>query len=123
MSNYYLSFSGEINNQLSLEQVKLNFKNKFKLTELQLVHVFSGKNMVLKKNLTQAEVLYYIAEIDKLGGISYIETMNKTVLPSGIDSDRRYNQRRIRLNGRRNTQRDSFLSNRRNSLERRVAGI
>lgn len=120
MSKYCLIFSGEITNSFNINEVKRHFKNRFKLTELQLKLIFSGKSIILKKNMTQQKVLQFAATIDKMGGISYIESMDKTSpLPHGISCDRRLNQRRIKIYGRRRQKRGGLLSSRRKKQERR----
>ncbi|MCU7799379.1 MAG: hypothetical protein KZQ70_04340 [gamma proteobacterium symbiont of Lucinoma myriamae] len=121
MSKYCLTFSGEISKNFKLNEVKSNFKKQFKLSEVQSEYIFSGKHITLKKELTQQEVLLFATLIDKIGGISYIEPMaEKNVLPSEISRDRRFNQRRLKIYGRRRLTRGGHLTNRRKKNERRV---
>lgn len=121
MSKYYLTFSGEITDSFKLDEVKSNFKKQFKLSEVQSEYIFSGKHITLKKELTQQEVLRLATLIDKIGGISYIEPMTKNnCLPLDVSNDRRFNQRRVKIYGRRRLTRGGLLSNRRKKNERRV---
>ncbi|MCU7937784.1 MAG: hypothetical protein KZQ64_04870 [gamma proteobacterium symbiont of Bathyaustriella thionipta] len=120
MPKYYLTFSGEITNTYNINEVKRNFKQRFKITELQSKIIFSGKPITLKRNLTQQQVLRLATVIDEMGGVSYIEPMDKVTLPAGVQSDRRLNQRRVKIYGRRKYIRGGLLSNRRKNGERRV---
>lgn len=98
MANYRLLFLGEINDSFQLDTVRHKFKNYFKLTEIQTRYIFSGKEVVLKKNLSQQSALQYAMKIDAMGGITYIEAMPVDIfLPEKIEYDRRTGERRLRM--------------------------
>ncbi|MCW8932390.1 MAG: hypothetical protein OQL19_19415 [Gammaproteobacteria bacterium] len=119
MTKYCIIFIGEINDMFQLDAVKLNFKNHFKLSEIKTNYIFSGKEITLKKDLTQEKALEFVMLIDKIGGVSYIEPMPQMIqLPEGITEDRRvYNKRKI--NDRRNHVRAGLNADRRVHRERR----
>jgi len=120
MPKYCLTFSGEITTGSIIAEVKNNFKKKFNLTEVQLEHVFSGKTIILKKDLTQQEILLFATIIDEIGGICYIEAMEKAnQLPPSITRDRRFSQRRKNINDRRRNLRNGIFSERRFKHDRR----
>ncbi|WP_198262726.1 hypothetical protein [sulfur-oxidizing endosymbiont of Gigantopelta aegis] len=113
MPKYCLYFSGEVNHSHHTDTVKDNFKKHFRLSTSQLSYIFSGKEVRLKKELSQEEALNYAVKIDSLGGISYIEAMASTItLPTGIENDRRNKDRRT-FNNRRNHIRAGIVSDRR----------
>ena len=120
MPKYNLIFSGEINNGLTLDHVKGNFKKKFNLTENQLIRIFSGKSITLKKGLSQQSALVFAATIDDLGGVAYIEQEDETVkLPPGIEKNRRATERRMKTQDRRRHSRGGIQFDRRINSDRR----
>ena len=120
MRRYNLVFSGEISHGFDSAQVKKNFKNRFHLTDIQIRHIFSGRNIILKKNLSQEKTLKYASIIDEIGGISYFEPNTETYLPLGVKDDRRLDNRRKRPD-RRKSYRAGHTADRRFHPERRLA--
>ena len=119
MSKYCLVFLGEIDTTFQLDTVKLSFRQHFKLTEIQTRYIFSGKEITLKKNLTQEEALKFAMRIDEMGGISYIEPMPPELqLPEGVIHDRRAGDRRKRTD-RRDHSRAGISADRRHKKDRR----
>ena len=101
MSKFNLIFAGEISEGFEPEQVKQNFKEKFHLTDVQTKYIFSGKEIILKKNLTQMEALEFALSIDDIGGVSYFEPIKDDIhLPPGVTEDRRKGERRKRSDRR-----------------------
>lgn len=97
MSKFNLLFSGEINGESEIEIVMQKFKEYFQLTDVQTKYIFSGKEIVIKKNLTQEQALKYALHIDELGGVSYFEALeDQSHLPEGVTQDRRKGTRRIK---------------------------
>ena len=103
MSMFNVIFSGEISEGFELDDVKNNFKNHFHLSDLQTEFIFSGKEVILKKNLTQVQALEFAMSIDDIGGISYFEPIKEAInLPPGVTEDRRKGERRKRADRRKN---------------------
>ncbi len=119
MNKYCVVFLGEKADSYQLAAVKINFKRFFKLTDVQTEHFFSGKEIFLKKNITQEEALKLALTIDDMGGISYIEPIASTLkLPDGLTQDRRIKDRRT-LQDRRRYSRAGIHSDRRFHGKRR----
>ena len=51
---FEVAFSGQIKEGADLEQVKAKVGTMFKADATKLGHLFSGKRMVIKKNIDQA---------------------------------------------------------------------
>lgn len=120
MKRFNLIFSGEISPEFNLLQVKQNFKKRFRLSDLQVEKIFSGKNVILKKNLSEEDILKYVSVIDELGGVSYFEDSTILNLPPGVTKDRRRFDRRTRTD-RRKVYRSSITADRRIHQDRRRA--
>lgn len=100
MSRFNLIFAGEIAHDFEPDAVKQNFKSYFHLSDVQVKYIFSGKEIILKKNLTQEQALNYALKIDEIGGVTYFEPVNDVKLPEGVTEDRRKDQRRKRADRR-----------------------
>ena len=119
MALYNIVFTGEIVETYELEVVQENFKSHFQLSDIKVQYLFSGKEITLKKNLTQDKALECAALLDGLGGVVYVEpVMEKVELPPGVYFDRRVEQRRKKVD-RRNHYRAGITSDRRVHPERR----
>jgi len=119
VSKFNLLFAGEINEDYELEVVQNNFQEFFHLTDVQTKYIFSGKEIILKKNLTQEKALEYALKIDEIGGISYfIPVTAELNLPPGVFKDRRIAERRKRSD-RRNGYRAGISADRRMKADRR----
>ena len=118
MQRFNLIFSGEISKKFDLPQVKQNFQQRFRLTDAQTQKIFSGDNIVIKKDLSEEQVLRYVSIIDEIGGITHFEPSNGQHLPLGIREDRRQYDRRFIPERRRNF-RASSTPDRRIQLDRR----
>ena len=81
-----------------MDEVKLNFKSHFNLSDIQLEEYFSGKDITIKCNINQIDALTLVAEIEELGGVCYFVPVEKELkLPEEIIIDRRSRlERRIR---------------------------
>ncbi len=123
MFKYQLIFFGEINESFQLDAVRNLFRKHFKLSVTQTNVLFSGKEIILKKNLNQQDALQYALHIDGLGGVCYIETMQlKVMLPEGVTCERRIKNRRIKI-ARRHHIRSGLSMDRRLNSERRSSII
>ena len=101
MAKYDLIFTGEVSEGCSLEKVKENFKNHFKLNNNKLKLLFSGKSITIKKNLDQHKLLEMLATIDQLGGVAYFEELQDDIsLPESVSNDRRKGKRRLHIDRR-----------------------
>lgn len=119
MSKYCIIFIGEINDTFQLDSVKLNLKRHFKLSEIQTQYIFSGKEVTLKKNMSQESALQFAMRLDEMGAVSYIEMMAPNIhLPEGISQDRRIKNRREKFE-RRNQARAGLSAERRIHSDRR----
>lgn len=118
MTKFNLIFAGEISDGFELEDVKQNFQKKFHLTEVQTKYVFSGKEIILKRNLTQEKALEFALSIDDIGGVSYFEPISEVSLPPGVTEDRRKGDRRKRQD-RRKGYRAGINADRRINSDRR----
>lgn len=119
MLKYQLIFLGEINDLFQLDRVRHSFKKRFKLSESQTNILFSGKEIILKKDLNQHDALQYALHIDGLGGVCYIEAMKSELfLPEGVTFERR-NQIRRAQTERRLHDRSTLNMDRRIHHERR----
>ena len=119
MSKFCIVFLGETNEPFKLDTVKNNFKQYFKLSEIQTKYLFSGKEITLKKNLNQEEALQFAIRIDEMGGVSYIDSMEPDLqLPDNITQDRRLKERRMHID-RRHHARSGIGTDRRINHQRR----
>jgi len=119
MSRFNLIFSGEIAPDFELSDVQLNFKNYFHLSEMQVKYIFSGKDIILKKNLNEAQVLQYAIGIDEIGGVTYYEPVSEAFnLPEGVKEERRKEERRKKTE-RRKSYRSGIVVDRRLHTDRR----
>ena len=119
MAEFNLIFSGEITPDFELNEVKQKFKDHFHLSDIQIQYIFSGKEVILKKNLTEELVLKYALTIDEMGGVSYFEPVSKTLeLPEGLIEDRRGGERRKKTE-RRKVYRAGISAERRVHIDRR----
>ena len=118
MSNYCLFFAGEIHDDFSLDEVKSAFKSRFNLSDAKVEKYFSGKEIIIKKSISQMDALTLIAEIEEIGGICYFLPLEEELqLPEGIKIDRRIRHDRRRRD-RRNAYRGSLFSDRRQQQRR-----
>ena len=74
---FEVAFSGEIIEGASLEQVKAKVGAMFKADEAKLAHLFSGKRMVIKKNIDQATANKYKAALNKAGAVCEIKSLSE----------------------------------------------
>jgi len=78
MSNelFEVAFSGQIKDGADLEQVKSKVGAMFKADATKLAHLFSGKRMVIKKNIDQAMANKYKAALDSAGAVCEIKSLS-----------------------------------------------
>jgi len=69
MAHYNLVFQGKIVEGASLNKVKLNIARLFKITATKVESLFSGKPIVIKKNLDTESAKKYLLILKKSGAI------------------------------------------------------
>ena len=75
---YKLIFEGKIREGHDLSQVKKNIKALLKTSDKGIQQLFSGKPVVVKKNMDQTTSMKYNQAIKKAGGLCTIEVEGKT---------------------------------------------
>lgn len=87
---YQLVFKGETSGNHSVDQAKQRLHKALKFTDVQLNALFSGKRVVVKKNLKQIDAQRFQSLFDKCGAKAHIETMEdktRVVSPSAIGAN------------------------------------
>jgi len=74
---FEVAFSGQIKDGADLEQVKAKVGAMFKADATKLGHLFSGKRMVIKKNIDQAMANKYKAALNNAGAVCEIKSLNE----------------------------------------------
>ncbi|RDH82318.1 MAG: hypothetical protein DIZ80_08435 [endosymbiont of Galathealinum brachiosum] len=74
---FEVAFSGQIKDGADLEQVKAKVGTMFKADATKLEHLFSGKRMVIKKNIDQATANKYHKALDNAGAVCEIKSLNE----------------------------------------------
>ncbi len=75
---FEVAFSGQIKEGADLQQVKAKVAAMFKADAAKLAHLFSGKRMVIKKNIDQATAGKYKKALDNAGAICEIKALSDT---------------------------------------------
>lgn len=73
---FEVAFSGQIAPGADLEQVKKNIGSMFKADEAKLAQLFSGKRIVIKKNIDQQTALKYQAAMQKAGAVCEVRNLS-----------------------------------------------
>ena len=73
---YEVAFSGEIADGADPEGVKANVAQIFKADEAKLAHLFSGKRVVIKKDIDQKTALKYQAALTKAGAVCEVVNLS-----------------------------------------------
>lgn len=81
MSNelFEVAFSGQIAEGADLQQVKAKVGAMFKADATKLAHLFSGKRMVIKKNIDQATANKYKTALNNAGAVCEVKSLNSAV--------------------------------------------
>jgi len=114
---YRVIFKGELASEADPNQVKIGMAKLFTLNPARPDHLaklrrmFSGRNIVIKDNLTKAEAEKYQQAISLVGGVSQIE-----LTP---EADQRKDQRRKQSERRAVRRTSSILPDRRKNTGRR----
>lgn len=73
---FEVAFSGQIKEGAELEQVKAKLAAMFKADAAKLAHLFSGKRMVIKKNIDQATANKYKVALNNAGAVCEIKSLS-----------------------------------------------
>jgi hypothetical protein len=76
---FEVAFSGQIKDGADLEQVKAKVAAMFKADATKLAHLFSGKRMVIKKNIDQVMANKYKLALDNAGAVCEIKSLAEPV--------------------------------------------
>src|ERR1044071_6481430 len=69
LAEYQVVFEGKLTGELPLDEVKRNLSALFKMKAEQVDALFSGKPVVIKRDIDQATALKYQAAFKKAGAI------------------------------------------------------
>ena len=78
---YEVAFSGVILEGADIEQVKVKIGAMFKADAAKLAHLFSGKRVVIKKNIDQATANKYKAALTNAGADCEIKSLSVEAAP------------------------------------------
>jgi len=87
-SLYEVAFSGQIQEGAELDAVKARIGKIFKADEATMVKLFSGKRIVIKKNLSTEAADKYSMAFAKAGAICELTLMSADTAPSAPAADR-----------------------------------
>jgi len=74
-------FCGEIGEGRDLAEVRAKVGALFKADEARLAHLFSGKRVVIKKNIDQATAEKYKTALNRAGALCEIKSLSPTAEP------------------------------------------
>jgi len=83
---YEVAFSGGILEGADIEQVKAKIGAMFKADAAKLSHLFSGKRVVIKKNIDQATANKYKAALTNAGADCEIKSLSAEASPVQVDT-------------------------------------
>ena len=83
---FEVAFSGQINEGADLEQVKAKVGAMFKADATKLAHLFSGKRMVIKKNIDQATANKYKSALNNAGAVCEVKSLSEAPAPQSVES-------------------------------------
>lgn len=76
---FEVAFSGQIVEGADLAQVKARVAAMFKADASKLAHLFSGKRMVIKKNIDQATANKYKSALNNAGAVCEVKSLSGDV--------------------------------------------
>lgn len=83
---FEVAFSGQINEGADLEQVKAKVGAMFKADATKLAHLFSGKRMVIKKNIDQATANKYKSALNNAGAVCEVKSLSEAPAPQSVEA-------------------------------------
>jgi len=78
---FEVAFSGQIKDGADLAQVKAKVGAMFKADETKLAHLFSGKRMVIKKNIDRVMANKYKTALDNAGAVCEVKSLSEASAP------------------------------------------
>ena len=85
---FEVAFSGEIAESADLEQVKAKVGQIFKADSSKLEHLFSGKRVVIKRNIDQQTAMKYQMALNKAGAVCEIKNISSFEPPPVVAENR-----------------------------------
>jgi len=82
---FEVAFSGQINEGADLEQVKAKVGAMFKADATKLAHLFSGKRMVIKKNIDLATANKYKSALNNAGAVCEIKSLSEVPVKQVVE--------------------------------------
>jgi hypothetical protein len=73
---FEVAFSGQINNDADLNEVKAKFAKMFNADENKLAHLFSGKRIIIKKNIDAETAAKYQTAIARVGAKCELKSLS-----------------------------------------------
>jgi len=73
---FEVAFSGEIDDTVDLNEVKAKFAKMFNADENKLAHLFSGRRIVIKKNIDAATAAKYQTALERVGAICELKSLS-----------------------------------------------
>jgi len=73
---FEVAFSGQINDAADLNEVKARIAKMFHADETKLAHLFSGKRIVIKKNIDAATAAKYQTALERAGAICEMKSLS-----------------------------------------------
>lgn len=83
---FEVAFSGQINEGADLEQVKAKVGAMFKADATKLAHLFSGKRMVIKKNIDQATANKYKSALNNAGAVCEVKSLSEEPVKQAVEA-------------------------------------
>jgi hypothetical protein len=75
---FEVAFSGQISDGANLDEVKVRIGKMFKADDVKLAQLFSGKRIVIKKNIDQATAAKYESALNRAGAECEVNPMSGT---------------------------------------------
>lgn len=72
---FEVAFSGKINDDANLDEVKVKVGKMFKADDAKIAQLFSGKRVVIKKNIDQATAAKYKTALNRAGAECEVKPM------------------------------------------------
>lgn len=73
---FEVAFSGQISDAADLNDVKSNFAKMFNADEAKLAQLFSGKRIIIKKNIDQQTAVKYQTALQRAGAICEVKSLS-----------------------------------------------
>ena len=97
---YQVIFNGALTGEHDLAESKLRFSRLFKLDSARTERYFSGRDVILKKNISEAEAMDYAIKLVEAGCECFVELMpdpdDPTLQPGFVERRKTVRRRRFR---------------------------